>query len=69
MIEQMNHIPAPRPVSLILIGVTLFFNHISKLNHSEVTMYISNVAGMCAFIHYLIVFIKWLMSKKKATKP
>jgi len=65
MIEHLHDIPAPRPISLLLVGATLIFGHISRLNHNEVTMYISNGAGGCAIVHYAWVFFKYLKNQSK----
>ena len=51
---------------LLLSFISVLSANIGHFNHNEVTMYISNVAGACAIIHYINVFYKSRKNKGDA---
>ncbi len=58
-----HDIPAPRPLSLLLVGATWFFHYLSHVSHADFNMWLATVAGVCAVINYAITWVSKLRKK------
>lgn len=57
--QHLENMPLPKPISLLLVAGTGFFTYLHKLNHDDITFYLSSVTAICAILSYGIRFVKW----------
>jgi len=66
---DIQSVPHPRPLSIILVVSAWVFHLLSDFDHKEINLWLASIAAICAITSYTITFIKWLNSKIKNKTP